>query len=69
MSTGKSARLILGLLSVAAIALAGGTLVWRYQRDIRAAQDRLATCDRQVITAAVADVEYVDRGTGEPLLA
>lgn len=68
MSTGKSARLILGLLSVAAIAVAGGTLVRRYKRDIRAAQDRLATCDRQVITTAVADVEYVDRGTGEPLL-
>ena len=68
MSTGKSARLILGLLSLAAIALAGGTLVRRYQRDIRAAQDRLATCDRQVITTAVSDVEYVDRGTGEPLL-
>jgi pimeloyl-ACP methyl ester carboxylesterase len=68
MSTGKSARLILALLSVAAIALAGGTLVRRYQHDIRAARDRLATCDRQVITTAVADVEYVDRGAGEPLL-
>jgi pimeloyl-ACP methyl ester carboxylesterase len=68
MSTGKSARLILALLSVEAIALVGGTLVRRYQRDIRAARDRLATCDRQVITTAVADVEYVGRGTGEPLL-
>jgi pimeloyl-ACP methyl ester carboxylesterase len=68
MSTGKSARLILALLSVAAIAVAGGTLFRRYQHDIRAARDRLATCDRQVITTAVADVEYVDRGAGEPLL-
>jgi pimeloyl-ACP methyl ester carboxylesterase len=68
MSTRKGARLSLALLSVAAIAVAGGTLVRRYKRDIRAAQDRLATCDRHVITTAVADVEYVDRGTGEPLL-
>lgn len=68
MSTGKSVGAIVGVLSVGAIAIAGGTLVRRYRRDIRAAQDRLATCDRQVITTAVGGIEYVERGTGEPLL-
>ena len=68
MSSGKSVRGILGPLSVAAIGIASGTLIRRYRRDIRAARDRLAACDRQVITTAVADVEYVDRGIGEPLL-
>ena len=68
MSSGKSVRGILGPLSVAAIVIASGTLIRRYRRDIRASRDRLAACDRQMVTTAVTDVEYVDRGAGEPLL-
>jgi pimeloyl-ACP methyl ester carboxylesterase len=55
-------------------ALAGGVALpalgmsLRYRRDLHAAQARLATVDRHVISTRWGAVEYAERGTGEPVL-
>jgi len=68
MSAGKTVGAIVRVLAVGTIAVAGGMLVRRYRRDVRAAQERLASCDRQVVRTALGDIEYVEVGFGEPLL-
>ena len=55
-------------LSVGAIGAAGAGLACRYRRELGAAQARLAAVDRKVVTAGFGEVEYVERGTGEPVL-
>ncbi|MGZ6270509.1 MAG: alpha/beta fold hydrolase [Candidatus Limnocylindrales bacterium] len=55
-------------LSAGTIAAAGGSLMRRYQRDLQAAQSRLSAVDRTRIATAFGDIEYTERGTGEPLL-
>ncbi len=54
--------------SAGAVAAVGGSLVRRYQRDLGAARARLAAVDRTVTATAFGNVEYIERGTGEPLL-
>ena len=70
MSTHRNAWLgaTLAALVAGAIAAAGGSLVRRYQRDLQAAQSRLSAIDRTRIATAFGDIEYAERGTGEPLL-
>ncbi len=58
----------LAALSAGAITALGGSLVRRYQRDIQAAQSRLSAVDRTRIATAFGDIEFTERGTGEPLL-
>lgn len=58
----------LAALSAGAIAAAGRSVVRRYQRDLQAARSRLSAVDRTRISTAFGDIEYVERGTGEPLL-
>jgi pimeloyl-ACP methyl ester carboxylesterase len=51
-------------------ALLGGAAIagCRYRRDLARARARLAAVDRRVVSTAVGDVEYAERGSGEPLL-
>ncbi|MGB8385653.1 MAG: alpha/beta hydrolase [Dermatophilaceae bacterium] len=51
-----------------AIGAAGAGLARRYRRELGAARARLAAVDRKVVTTGFGDVEYVERGTGEPVL-
>lgn len=62
------AKRVGAVVRVLAVAVAGGMLVRRYRCDVRAAQERLAGCDRQVVRTALGDIEYVEVGVGEPLL-
>ncbi len=62
------ARAALAAASAGAVAAAGGSLVRRYQRDLGAARARLAALDRALSATAFGDVEYAERGAGEPLL-
>ena len=70
MSTRKNewARAALAAVSAGAVAAAGGSLVRRYQRDLGAARARLVAVDRTLTATAFGDVEYIERGAGEPLL-
>src|SRR6476659_5203215 len=63
----RQAVFMTGVLGGAAVA--GAVLTRRYRRDLRRAHARLAAVDRRVISTACGDVEYAERGTGEPLLA
>ena len=49
-------------------AVAGASLTRRYRRDLACAWARLAAVDRRVVSTASGDVEYAERGSGEPLL-
>jgi len=49
-------------------AVAGATLTGRYRRDLARARARLAAVDRRVASTPAGDVEYAERGSGEPLL-
>jgi pimeloyl-ACP methyl ester carboxylesterase len=51
----------------AAAAIAGVSLTRRYRRDLARASARLAAVDRRVVRTASGDVEYAERGSGEPL--
>ena len=53
---------------VGGAALAGATLTRRYRRDLAHAWARLAAVDRTVVSTASGEVEYAERGIGEPLL-
>jgi pimeloyl-ACP methyl ester carboxylesterase len=53
---------------VVAVLSALGVLVRRYRRDIAAAAARLATTERGLISTRFGDIEYAERGSGEPLL-
>ncbi len=46
----------------------GACAVSRYRRDLREAQQRLDAVEREVISTPFGPVEYVVRGTGEPML-
>jgi pimeloyl-ACP methyl ester carboxylesterase len=59
---------ILMTAAVGGAAVAGAALTRRYRRDLRHARARLAAVDRRVIATALGDVEYAERGSGEPLL-
>ncbi len=62
------ARTALAAASAGAVAAAGRSLVRRYQRDLGAARARLAAVDRTLTATPFGNVEYIERGTGEPLL-
>ena len=70
MPTRKNAwaRAALAAAAAGAVAAAGGSLVRRYQRDLEAARARLAGVDRTLTATPFGNVEYIERGTGEPLL-
>jgi pimeloyl-ACP methyl ester carboxylesterase len=70
MSARKNAwaRAALAAASTGAVAAAGGSVVRRYQRDLGAARARLTAVDRTLTATAFGDIEYAERGTGEPLL-
>ncbi len=70
MSARKNAwaRAALAAASTVAVAAACGSLVRRYQRDLGAARARLTAVDRTLAATAFGDIEYTERGTGEPLL-
>jgi pimeloyl-ACP methyl ester carboxylesterase len=55
-------------LSEGAVAAAGGSLVRRYQRDLRATRARLSAVEKTRIATVFGDIEYAQRGTGDPLL-
>ncbi len=58
----------LAALSAGATAAAGGGLVRRYRRDLQASRTRLSAVVTTRIATAFGDIEYADRGSGEPLL-
>jgi pimeloyl-ACP methyl ester carboxylesterase len=68
MSTRTNAWLaaILAALSAGMIAAAGGRR--RYRRDLSAARSRLAAVNTTRIVTAYGNVEYAERGSGEPLV-
>ena len=68
MKDAKKLQRILITAAAGTAAVAGATLTRRYRRDLDAAWARLAAVDRTVISTAAGDVEYAERGTGEPLL-
>jgi len=60
-----------GAIAVAfagAIATAGGILARRYRHEMSAARARLSAVARKSVRTAFGDIEYAERGTGEPLL-
>lgn len=42
--------------------------VARYRRDLTAARDRLVEVDRRTVPTSLGEVEYAERGQGDPLL-
>ncbi len=60
-------RVVEAVLAGGAVA-AGVTLARRYRRDLDAAGAQLAAVVRKVVPTAFGDVEYAERGSGEPLL-
>ena len=59
--------LLLAALAVGAAIPALG-LSLRYRRDMNAARARLAAMERHVISSRWGAVEYVERGSGDPVL-
>lgn len=57
---------LVALMSGAAVA--GATLAGRYRRDMARAWARLAAVDCSIVSTPSGDVEYAERGSGEPLL-
>ena len=70
MSTRMNAWLaaILAALAAGATAVVGGSLVRLYRRDLQAAGSRLSARVTTRIATTFGDVEYAERGIGEPLL-
>ena len=70
MSTRMNAWLaaILAALAAGATAVVGGSLVRLYRRDLQAAGSRLSATVTTRIATTFGDVEYAERGIGEPLL-
>ena len=52
----------------AGVVIPGLRLFVRYRRDMNAARSRLAAVPRQVVSTRWGDVEYAERGTGDPIL-
>jgi pimeloyl-ACP methyl ester carboxylesterase len=52
----------------AAVAIPASGVYLRYRRDMNAARARLAAVDRHVISTPWGAVEYVERGSGAPVL-
>lgn len=50
------------------VAVGGVLAAARYRRDLAAAHRRLAAVDRQTVSTRLGEVEYAERGDGEPLL-
>ena len=49
-------------------AAVGAAVTGRYRRHLARARARLAAVDRRVVSTALGDVEYAERGRGEPVL-
>jgi pimeloyl-ACP methyl ester carboxylesterase len=58
----------LPVVAAAGTACAGACLVSGYRRDLRDAQHRVDAVEREVISTPFGAVEYLVRGTGEPML-
>jgi pimeloyl-ACP methyl ester carboxylesterase len=68
MAMGSRVQRIVMTALMGGVAVSAVSLTRRYRRDLDAAWARLAAVDRRVASTAVGDVEYGERGSGEPLL-
>lgn len=60
---------VAALAGVIAVVVAGaGVLGFRYRRDLGRARARLAAVDRRVTPTAYGTLEYIETGTGSPVL-
>ncbi|MDH4278789.1 MAG: alpha/beta hydrolase, partial [Acidimicrobiia bacterium] len=55
-------------IALIAAVIGGRATVRRYRRDLRRAEERLASLHRSVIQTRFGSVEFTDTGSGEPLL-
>jgi pimeloyl-ACP methyl ester carboxylesterase len=64
----RARQTILITAALGGAAVVGLALTSRYRRDLRRACARLGAVNRRVISTALGNIEYAERGSGEPLL-
>lgn len=55
-------------IALAAALLGGRATARRFRRDVRRAEERLASLDRSVVETRFGSLEFADSGSGDPLL-